>query len=431
MKAPLSNVLRICWLLALLMIPPALFAQEEMEMEAEGMAVDAECIPASLETSYDKFKADTTEQQVAIWYSFAREEFKHEQYQKAIPYYWKVVLNDNSGRFRIAYSKLATAYFNLARANSGGGYLDSTLIVTYRGLEKYPDYGSLHFMGATIHRTLGRPSCAIPHYVAMLEENPQEGSYWKILAGLYLEIGDEKALEAQQRYIDLNPDDAEAQTMKIQMLQSFGIDPITEMKSLFDQDPTDINNAMRYGREALIVGQSKEALRAFSAVLEQDPQYKDALLKTAEAYENLGQFRDAVGTYQKLLEIDGNDQDVLCNIAAAYAQLKQFSTARNYAARAKRVDASYGRAYIVMGDIYVAAAEHCNNQRGDNNYSYDDKLVFEMARAEYAAARKDPNFAARANTLYNGLRDFARSVEDKHMFSNRETIKDSCYDWMK
>jgi tetratricopeptide (TPR) repeat protein len=414
---------------------PSLFAQMD-DMDEDMPAIgDVNCKPDSFTTPYEKFQSDTINQkQISIWYSFGSEEFKHEQHKRAIPYFWKVLVNDNSGQFKVVYSKIATCYYELARTveEKKVEYLDSTLLVIYRGLDRYPDYATLHYRAGSILSSLNRYECAIPHYEALVQQNPEELSYHKALARLLYQAEDERAIEVQQKVVEMDPDDVEAANLLVQMYQFFGLDPIEPMRKAFENDTTNIPNALRYGKEALIVGQYKEALRAFNAILKVSPNHLEALEQKAKSYEGLDKTYDAINTYKEIIKIDPKNISVLCSIARAYLRLNNFSAARSQVAQAKRIDPNNGEPYMVMADIYIAAAEYCSNKRGENKYNYDDKLVFEKAVAELKKAERDPNYRAAASSRRNGLKDFVRTKEDIFMVG-RENLKDEdgCYNWVR
>ena len=157
----------LLYLLMVLLLALPGWAQDE----DEDPAMTGECIPAELTVPYDTLSLEgNSEQQIAIWYDYAREYFKkakyenkEDQYHQSIPYFWMVALSDKSGRFRVVYSRLAEAYSALNE-------IDSTLIVVYRGLKKYPDYSVLHYHAGQIHRVRGNLECAIPHYQALLAD---------------------------------------------------------------------------------------------------------------------------------------------------------------------------------------------------------------------------------------------------------------------
>ena len=424
--------------LIFLLSPAVLFAQTDeagnQDMPASG---SVKCKPDSLNTPYEKFKSDTiTQKQVSIWYSFGSEEFKHSNYKKAIPYFWKVLLNtppkDPLNLNRASYSKVATGYFELAKSEAGkqAEYIDSTLIIIYRGLEHYPDYPNLHHLAGTIFNIQGNVECAILHFEALVRIYPDNIDYLKTLSSLLFRTDDERCIEIQQKIVNMQPDNSEASSLLIQYYQHFQLDPIEPIKKAFENDPTNIANALRYGKEALIIGQYDEALKAFNAVLKVDPNHLEALEQKAKSYEGLNKTTDAINAYKEILKIDPKNVGVLCSVARGYLHLNNFSQAQAQINQAKRIDPGNGEPYMVMADIYINAAEYCSNKRGENNYNLDDKLVFERAVKELEKAERDPNFRASASTRRNGLKDFVRTKEDIFM-NPRENLKDNCYSWIQ
>ncbi|MCB0306346.1 MAG: tetratricopeptide repeat protein [Calditrichaeota bacterium] len=434
MKLFSNIILRIVFLILLMMGSSVLFAQEEMEDE-DSMAMEtADCKPASLESPYDKYQSDTLEiKQIQIWYSFGQEEYKHKQFVRALPYYWKVLVNDKTGTYKVTYSKIATCYMELGKEQpeNSKAYFDSTMLVVYRGLELYPDNSTLHYRAGSLQRSRGSFECAIPHYEALVAENPKEESYMYILADLLFKVEDERCIEVQQKLIDLAPDNLDYRNTMVNMVTFFGGDPLDVLRKAFESDTTNIANAVKYGREALVTGNYAAALRAFKAVVAQDPQHIEAMDQMAKSYEGLNRNSEAISTFKRILDIDPNNIDVLCSLARAYIDQNSFSTARSYALKARSINSGDGQPYLVLGEVYTRAAEHCSNKRpGDKGYTYDDKLVFEKAAEMYRQAEKDPNFASTANNRRQSLAPFFRTKEDKFMIK-RETITDDCYSWIQ
>ena len=137
MKSNYSGISRLVYVFviaSLIMFSSNALAQLDELEELDALGVEeTPCQPEDLTTIYDQFKSDSLgQQQVGIWYSLAREEFKYNNYKRAIPYYWKVLVNDQTDKFKIVFTKLTQCYYNLNQP-------DSVLIVCYRGLEKYPD----------------------------------------------------------------------------------------------------------------------------------------------------------------------------------------------------------------------------------------------------------------------------------------------------
>ena len=407
-----------------------LFAQDEEDMPP---GEDVECKPASFETGYDKFKSDSiTTQQIQIWYSFGQEEYKHEQWKRAIPYYWKVLVNDPGNTYKVVYSKLAKAYFELTKSEEANktAYLDSTLLIVYRGLEKYPNYAGLHYRAGSIHRTLGRTQCAIPHYEALVAASPEESSYLEILSELYFQSNDERAIEVMEKVVKLDPDNSGARDKVIAMMSAMGMDPYEKMKTTFEEEPGNVDNSLKLGKEAYVRGELETALKALSAVLETDANNLVALEYKAKTLEQ-DQPNAAIAEYNKILAINPKNAVTHCAVARVYSDQGKFTLARSNVRQAQRIDPNYGESYMVMGEILEASVSKCSAGRSGKGYSYDDKLVFEKAAAEYKrAAAKDPNYASKGNSRYSQMKPFFRSAEDKHLNNYRENLKDTCYSWI-
>ncbi len=410
----------------------SVLAQDDDEMPPGD---DVPCKPESFDTEYDQFKSDSvTTQQVQIWYSFGQEEFKHEQWKRAIPYYWKVLMNDGVGTYKVVYSKLAKCYFELTKSETDQktAYLDSTLLIVYKGLEKHPQYAGLHFRAGSIHRTLGRTTCAIPHYEALTSISKDQVSYWKTLAQLYFTNRDERCLEIQKKVIDMKPNDPAERDLLARMMAAFGMDPFVAQVTTFRQDPTNIDNALAVGKEAYNRGEYGLADSALTAVLGAQPQNIEALEFHARTYESLDRKNDAIAQYRKILAIDPKSAKTHCAIAMVLVDQGKFSSARSNVYQAQRIDPNFGQSYMVMAYIYEEAVSHCQSKRSGKELSYDDKLIYEKAGAEYRkAGRVDPNFKTRADSRNTNLRPFYRTKEDKHLYNYRENVKDACYSWIK
>ncbi|MEL6823696.1 MAG: tetratricopeptide repeat protein, partial [Calditrichota bacterium] len=301
------------------------------------------------------------------------------------------------------------------------------LLIIYRGLEKHPNYVTLHYRAGNIQRTLGKPSCAIPHYEALVQSNPDELSYASTLAKLYFRMEDERALELQEKVVELKPDDKASKTL-LDMYNFFGKDPMELMEKRYNQNPDDPKIAMQYGREAVTVGEFEKAIPPLQSAIKADAKNVQAMRYLAQAHEGLSQYSDAVTQYKAILNIDPKNVDVLCSIASAHISLNQFGSAFKHLSQAKRIDPSNGLPYMVTAFAYQQAISYCSNKRSTREITYDDKLVYERAAGQYRQAAKDPKYKGQANEQYNQLRDngFFRSKDEKFLKNNRESIADAC-----
>ncbi len=385
---------------------------------------ETQCQPEALNTIYDQFKSDSLgEQQLGIWYSLAREEFKYNNYSRAIPYYWKVIVNDQTGKFKVVYTKLAECYYNLNQP-------DSVLVVCYRGLEKYPDQVRLHYYAGLIHDIKNNSQCAIPHYEALVKDNPKEKSYWAKLAYLYYKASDCQAIDAQKKVVELDPKDVEASRLLAEIMKFCGEDPLEALKGTHLKDPTIVDNAMNYGRAAYNAGLYSDAINPFTNVVKKEPKNLVALEYLGRCYEALNQHGKALAYYKEILQLDARNVNVVCLTASVYGRLNEFTTARRYVQNAQKVDPGNGLPYMIMAEIYENAVQYCTDKRAETQLKYDDKLVYSYAQDELRKAAKDPNYAGEATRRIKQFDSLIPSTEDKFMNKNRNTTNDPCYSWI-
>jgi tetratricopeptide (TPR) repeat protein len=411
-------------LLLLLIFSPFLFGQFE---EEDLLTEEVKCEPDSFNTVYDKFKLDSvSEQQVAIWYSLANEEYKYDNFSRALPYFWQVLMNDHTGKFKIVYSKIANCYFRLNQ-------VDSTLLVSYMGLKKYPDYAQLHYWAGLVHDKLGHTKCAIPHYEKLVELDPKNKDYWSKLAALYYKIDDERAIDAQEKVVDLDPNNVEASRLLAEITTHFGGDPLEILKDTWQKDPKNIENAYRYGKEAFDVGKYREATEPFKEILAVNPRHTTAMEYLGRCYESIGQKNTALKYYNDILRIDPRNIKIICLIASVYNSQNNFVTARSQVNKAHRIDPNHGLPFMIMGEIYENAVTYCTNQRTKRTTEYDDKLVYRLAVEEYKKAARDPNYTADGNRRASQLENanLLPTKEDYFMHKNRLNPKDDCYSWIQ
>jgi tetratricopeptide (TPR) repeat protein len=380
------------------------------------------CIPETLTTVYDKFKDETIPQEeLRKWYSFGSEYFKNKNYESAIPYLWKVFINDTSKNGFNAVRKLAESYYNLQRA-------DSTLIVCYRGLEKYPNNMTLHYYAGYIQDRLGKYRCAIPHYEALVEDQPKTAEYLNKLAFLYYKDGNKKAIEIQERLVALDPTNEEYNRTLFQynevLVGKEGV--LQAMANAYTSDPKNVDIDLKYGIALNEAGEYKKAIEPLNTVLKLDDKNVKAYEYRAMSYEGLENFSAAITDYKKILEIEPNNAEVICDIAANYRNLNQFANAKYWVGRALNVKPGYGLAYIRMAETYERAVTFCQNSE-NRGRKYDDGLVYELAYREYEKAQNDPEFRNTAKNRMVSLKTVLPTQDEIFMNQGRKTINMECY----
>ncbi len=400
-------------------------AQIDDDDEFPGETEEVQCIPETLATSYDKyFDAELPESEVKKWYSFGSEYYKNKNYPSALPYLWKVFLNDTGRYGKLAIQKIAYSYFSLQ-------IVDSTLIACYKGLERYPDHGQLHYYAGYLQDNLGKFRCAIPHYEKLVEEKPDEASYLEKLAFLYYKDEDERAIEVQKKLIDMDPKNSENQETYILYVKHFYGDPLEALRQAYKMDPTNLDMALSYGKTAFDQGQYRESIDPLSAVLAADTKNVDAHKFRAMSLEGLQQYNAAISDYKKILEVEPKNAEIMCFISSAYKSMNQFSNAMYWTGKALQAKSGYGLAYITRAEIYEAGVAFCQDKE-KRGRKYDDGLVYQKAYESYQKAANDPAFKSDAKKRMSGLKTVLPTEEEKFMNQNRKTLKLKCYtSWIK
>jgi tetratricopeptide (TPR) repeat protein len=401
----------------------AQFDDDEFDVDTE----EIECVPESLNTVYDKYDfKDVTFDNIRQWYSFGSEYYKNKNYKSALPYLWKVFINDSTKYARNAVRKMADSYFQLQQA-------DSTLIVCYRGLAVFPDHAILHYFAGFIQDNLGKVECAIPHYEAMVKDNPEKPEYLEKLAFLYYKREDEKAIQIQTKLVDLEPTNSKyANDLALYSEYFYGAGGGLEaFKKAWENDPENLEFAFKYGKAAYDAGEYKAALTPLNAVIKKNPNHTEAHQLIAMCDESLENYNEAIVEYKKILQIDAENAQIMCAIASDYRNMNQFSNAQYWVNKALKAKPGFGLAHMIMAEVYESAVPYCQN-KGNRKRKYDDGLVYEMAKKEYEKALSDPNYKADARRRINSLRPYLPTKEEKFMNQNRKNLKDSCYtSWIK
>ena len=419
------NVIILNILVIILFNTSSVFAQfdDEFDLDKEEVV----CIPESLITAYDGYDfTGITFDNIRQWYSFGSEYYKNKNYRSALPYLWKVFINDSTKYARNAARKIADSYFQLQQA-------DSTLLICYRGLEIFPDHVILHYFAGFIQDNLGKVECAIPHYEALVADNPQKPEYLEKLAFLYYKMEDEKAIEMQTKLVELEPTNSKyANDLALYSEYFYGAGGGLEaFKKAWENDPENIDFAFKYGKAAYNAGEYKAALTPLNAVVKKKPEHIEAHQLIAMCDESLENYSEAIVEYKKILQYEPENAEVMCNIASDYRNMNQFSNARYWVNKALKAKPGFGMAHMIMAEVYEASVPYCQN-KGNRKRKYDDGLVYEMAKREYEKALRDPNYKANARSRINSLKPYLPTEEEKFMNQNRKNLKDSCYtSWIK
>lgn len=411
----------IIWILSIFLFSSFVIAQDDdflLGEEEEESQEEVVCIPEDLSVPSDKYVLkDDVELQVKQAYSFAREYHKNKNYKDAIPLFWKVYINDSSKYANSAVGLLAECYFYEKK-------LDTTLIVCYNGLERFPDNQKIHYWAGYIQNQLGKSACAVPHYEALVEANPKNVSYLSTLAFLYFKIKNEKAIEIQKKAVELAPNDPKQKDALANYLTFFGESPIKLYEDIWKKDNTNFDAGRNFAKYAIEEGQSQKAIDPLTKIIAAQATTEDYKLR-AIAYENLSRYSNAIADLNAWLKMEPDNADVMLSIAVNYMSLNKFSTSNNWIGKALRTKPGYGKAYITRGELYEFMVSAC---QGDK-VKLEDKIVYEEATKVYWQARSDLAYKSQAGTKINNLKPFVRTKEEIFMDPN-VSIANSCYSFL-
>ncbi len=419
------QIKKLLWfqVIALLMVAPGFSQDDLLDDEDEVSQEDVVCIPENLAVPYDKYAGEEgAKSHIRQWYSFGSEHFKNKNYDEALPYLWKVYVNDTLPKYAgRAIGKIAECYFKQKK-------IDSTLITCYKGFTRFPDQQKLHYYAGFLQKELGKSSCAIPHYEALVAKNPKSQAYLSTLAFLYYKAQDcENSIKLQAKVTELFPDDAKAQETLANYMSACGESSIDLWREACKADPSNLDACREYGRQALSEGLYQESVEAYNNVLQKEQKVED-YKNRASAYENLGQNSNAIKDLNSWLALEPDNADIMLYIAVNYSFLNKFSKANSWISKAIRKKPGYGKPYIIRGELYESLILYCQDKRG-GEIKLEDKIAYEEAQKVYAQAKKDVSFKAKAKTKISNLKPFIRTAEDKFMDPNAK-IKSSSYSFL-
>ncbi len=419
------QIKKLLWfqVIALLMVAPGFSQDDLLDDEDELIQEDVVCIPENLAVPYDKYAGEEgAKSHIRQWYSFGSEHFKNKNYDEALPYLWKVYVNDTLPKYAgRAIGKIAECYFKQKK-------IDSTLITCYKGFVNFPDQQKLHYYAGFLQKELGKSSCAIPHYEALVAKNPKSQAYLSTLAFLYYKSGNfEKAIEIQTKITELYPDDAKAKETLANYMSASGESPLKAWEDAWNKDKTNFDAGRNVAKYAIEEGEYQKALEPLNIIIAKEPKAEDFKLR-ASAYENLSKFSDAVKDLNSWLSLEPDNADIMLSIAISYSFLNKFSKANSWISKAIRKKPGYGKPYIIRGELYESMVLYCQDKRG-GKIELEDKLVYEKAQVVYGQAKKDVSYKAKAKTKISNLKPFIRTAEDKFMDPNAK-IKSACYSFL-
>ena len=293
-------------------------------------------------------------------YLFGSEYFKNKSYSKAIPYLWKVFLNDSAKYAKNAIRKIADAYYYLQNQ-------DSTLYACYVGLKRFPTIPRLHYYAAFLHENNNNYECALYHYEVMVNIYPDDYNYFKKLKVVYEKYKqvtgneytdlknriekyfDDKYLEIVRNYF-FQPDIVHRKLSDFQDRSLCGHDLnnqheltdyytiyLDSCKILYYGDSTNIDYAYLYLEALFINGSYEESNKILNNIkLIDNNVIRISKLKT-RYYLYINNYKQALSELMEIIRIDSADIKAMLEISNIYRWQNKFDVALSWLNKAKKL----------------------------------------------------------------------------------------------
>jgi tetratricopeptide (TPR) repeat protein len=180
-------------------------------------------------------------------------------------------------------------------------------------------------------------------------------------------------------------------------------------------------------------GNVRKASRIAERLMKAEPP-AGTVRKIAQMRLENGRPKAAVKAYNRAIKQEAQlkAQDYF-NLGTAYQKIGKLPKAREMYRKAIKRKEDFGRAYIVIGDLYVQAVNQCSG----GEIGRTDRAVYWAAVDKYRKAKQvDPSVAARTNRKIETYRKVFPTKEDIFYRSAWKTgasltIDDGCYSWIE
>lgn len=396
-----------------------------------------------------------SEQEKTEYYSLYMTDYRSDNYQSALRNLRWILQNaptypeGDDRNYRRAYE----SYMGLAENASGDQkrtYVDSALALAKRAVPEVREAGgevNEYDWVLRRGRALFENSSVVENGKARAGElfrkayqmKPAEVDPWyldQIIRDYYSRDANDQALSFLDELKANRGDEEEVQKMLDKWYPEFFESPserIAFLEEQLNENPEDGELMSQllslYQQEGL----SDKAARMQARILESDPT-PELYREVANTRLDDGEPRKAFDLFQKMLEMEEAEataQDYY-NMGVAQQQMGQLAKARTYFRQAIDTDASFGSAYMAIGNLYAGAVSNCT---GGGELSLQDRAVYWLATDYYQKAKSnDPSVASAANQNINRYREYFPSQE-KIFFEGWEpgqsySIDYGCYSWI-
>ena len=214
----------------------------------------------------------------------------------------------------------------------------------------------------------GQAAAAIPIALSGLQLDSRFASLHATLTRAYVDTSRwNEALEAGERGLSMNPNDANLARAYAYALQSVGAyeDAMAYLEQSVELRPTYLPTQFELAGLYLARGRDQEAIDLYDRILAVEPRHARALLRQCLAYRKVGQFARALGFCEDSAASDSRDPEALFHLGQLYYRERRFE--ESLAAFQQCVDRDSG-AYG-LSCLYRLALSHyytgdCNTGRG-------------------------------------------------------------------
>ncbi|MFA4955392.1 MAG: tetratricopeptide repeat protein [Candidatus Methanoperedens sp.] len=170
----------------------------------------------------------------------------------------------------------------------------------------------------------------------------------------------EKAIEAYNKAIAINPNDKEAWLFKG---LAFGeLDEydkaIEAYNKAIDIDPNYAYAWNHKGTALTELGEYNKAIESFNKAIDIDPNYAYAWITKGAAFGKLGEYDKAIEAYNKAIAIDPNDAAAWTYKGTALTELGEYEKAIESFNKAIAIDPGYGPAWYNKGNALTELGEY-------------------------------------------------------------------------
>jgi tetratricopeptide (TPR) repeat protein len=158
------------------------------------------------------------------------------------------------------------------------------------------------------------------------------------------------------------------------------------------------------GYELSISGNNTDAVKAFSMVIELNPQYAGAYNNKGIAYAKLGNYQQAIKDYNKAIELNPQDAKAYNNRGVAYDNLGNYQQAIKDYNKAIELNPQNAEPYINRGGAYGILG---NYQQAVKNYNKAIELNPQYADAYYMRGVS----YGKLDNDQQAIKDYSKAIE--------------------